>query len=86
LNKTNAINQTVIKSTTAILVSLIHYEPPITDSKTGQETTPRKHILDLENISLVSSNSQSKSNAQTLNLPWINNSPSRTNRLFEKLL
>src|SRR5687768_17478812 len=38
-NKTNVINQTVIRSTTAILVGLIHYEPPIIDETTSQETT-----------------------------------------------
>ncbi len=52
----NAINQTIIKLTTTILVSLIHYESFITNSKTGQEITSEKHILDLEDISLVSSN------------------------------
>ncbi len=77
LNKTNTINQTVIKSTTAILISLIHYESPITGLKIGQKVTPKRHILSLEDISLVSSNSQSKSNAQTLNLPWIDNNSDR---------
>jgi hypothetical protein len=52
-NKTNSINQTM-RSTNAILMGLLHYRPPTIDPITGNETVPGKHILKLDDISLVS--------------------------------
>ena len=73
-NKTNSINNQGIRSTTAILVGMIHYQQPIVDPNTGDETTPGKHIIDLEDISLIPSFSQRQPNRST-NLPWTNTSP-----------
>src|SRR6266542_4454415 len=47
-NKTNAINQSSLRSTIAVLVSSITYEPPNPSSDTNEETTTGKHILNLE--------------------------------------
>lgn len=73
-NKTNAINQTM-RSTTAILVGLMTYEPPTDDSNTSEG----KHVLNLEDISLISTNSQNRTNTSNITLPWDNSgSPSRS--------
>ncbi|PKC60804.1 hypothetical protein RhiirA1_467511 [Rhizophagus irregularis] len=69
-NKTNSINQNM-KSTTAIIVGLIQYEPPVIDDTTQEEITAGKHVVKLEDISLVSTN-RNNTNGQSLNLPWMN--------------
>ncbi|CAB4435275.1 unnamed protein product [Rhizophagus irregularis] len=69
-NKTNSINQNM-RSTTAIIVGLIQYEPPVIDDTTQEEITAGKHVVKLENISLVSTNCNN-TNGQSLNLPWMN--------------
>ncbi|RHZ86186.1 hypothetical protein Glove_54g124 [Diversispora epigaea] len=70
MNKTNSINQNS-KSTTAILVGVINYIPPITDPITNSETSPSKFTLNLEDISLITHRTTNNNN-QTLNAPWLN--------------
>uniref|UniRef100_U9UPV9 Uncharacterized protein n=1 Tax=Rhizophagus irregularis (strain DAOM 181602 / DAOM 197198 / MUCL 43194) TaxID=747089 RepID=U9UPV9_RHIID len=60
-----------MKSTTAIIVGLIQYEPPVIDDTTQEEITAGKHVVKLEDISLVSTN-RNNTNGQSLNLPWMN--------------
>ena len=67
-NKTNSINQT-LRSTTAILTGLLHHQEPIIDTTTEEETFPRKHILKLDDLSLISSN-RSYTRTQNIDLPW----------------
>ncbi|GET61526.1 hypothetical protein GLOIN_2v1586720 [Rhizophagus irregularis DAOM 181602=DAOM 197198] len=54
-NKTNSINQTM-RSTMAILSGLLYYQESIIDTSTTEESIPGKHILKLNDISLISSN------------------------------
>jgi len=70
-NKTNSINQTM-RSTTAILVGVINYVPPVIDESTQEEKATEKHILELEDISLISTNRNTNNGNQTLNVPWLN--------------
>ncbi|PKB96577.1 hypothetical protein RhiirA5_432383 [Rhizophagus irregularis] len=65
-----SINQNM-KSTTAIIVGLIQYKPPVIDDTTQEEITAGKHVVKLEDISLVSTN-RNNTNGQSLNLPWMN--------------
>ncbi|RHZ86262.1 hypothetical protein Glove_53g79 [Diversispora epigaea] len=76
-NKTNVINSGG-RSTTAILVGSMKYKPSITDPSTLQETEPEKHILELVDISILSTN-RTGENRRSPNVPWLNNS-GRTNR------
>ncbi|PKK66091.1 hypothetical protein RhiirC2_853136 [Rhizophagus irregularis] len=69
-NKTNSINQTM-RSTMAILSGLLYYQESIIDTSTTEESIPGKHILKLDDISLISSNRPNMS-AQSINLPWLN--------------
>ncbi|CAB4439580.1 unnamed protein product [Rhizophagus irregularis] len=79
-----SINQNM-RSTTAIIVGLIKYEPPVIDDTTQEEIAAGKHVVKLEDISLVSTN-RNNTNGQSLNLPWMNaqstgeGSRTRTNR------
>jgi hypothetical protein len=86
-NKTNSINQNM-RSTTAVLSGIISYEPPIVDPITAEETTPEKHILSLDDVSLISLNRNSGNTSQSLNLPWLNqggsNNANRSSRLYIK--
>jgi hypothetical protein len=75
--KTDIINLNG-RSTTAILTGSMKYKPPITDPATLQETEPEKHILELVDISILSTN-RSDENRRSPNVPWLNNS-GRTNR------
>src|ERR1044071_2782900 len=79
-NKTNSINQSM-RSTNAILMGLLHYQYPTLDPVTGDETVPGKHVLKLDDISLVST-IRTNTSAQSMNLPWLNqrNSPNRNQR------
>jgi hypothetical protein len=80
-NKTNSINQN-LRSTTAILMGVLHYQEPILDNNTEEETTPGKFILKLDDISLISSNRPNTS-TQSIELPWLKqetNSPGKTTR------
>lgn len=71
-NKTNSINQSM-RSTTAIIMGTISYQPPVADQTTQEEISPEKHIVKLEDISLVSTNRNSGSSGQqALNVPWLN--------------
>ncbi|GBC01272.1 hypothetical protein RclHR1_04120002 [Rhizophagus clarus] len=75
-NKTNAINQSM-RSSTALLVGTLTYQGPVLDETTGDETSPGKHILTLDDISLISTNRNPAANPQqSSNVPWLN---SRTN-------
>ena len=72
-NKTNTINQTM-RSTTAIIMGMIRYEPPIIDQCTQEEVSSELHILKL---ALVSSNRNNNENGQqSLNVPWLTNAQS----------
>jgi len=68
-NKTAAINQT-LRSTTILLVGFIYYEPLTnsTDQEIAVKSLTEKHILKLEDISLLSSLNQNCSNSQSINL------------------
>ncbi|PKY62547.1 hypothetical protein RhiirA4_489168 [Rhizophagus irregularis] len=55
----------------AILTDLLYYQESIIDNSTSEKTTPGKHILKLDDISLISSNRPNTS-AQSINLPWLN--------------
>lgn len=80
-NKTNAINQN-IRSTTALLVGTLIYEGPVLDETSGDETSPGKHILMLDDISLIPTNRNSATNAQqSSNAPWLT---SRTNNRTQR--
>ena len=68
-NKTNSINQT-LRSTTAILMGLLYYQERIINTDTADETTPSKHILKLDDISLIANNRTSNS-TQSIDLPWL---------------
>ena len=75
--KTASINQK-LRSTTAILVGQIAYEPPSND-----ETTPEKHVLYLEDISMISTQPQKQTNPQSINIPWLNpqtNTPTKNTK------
>jgi len=78
-NKTNSINQNM-RSTTAILVGVIRYISPIIDEVTREETTPGKHVLNLEDISLISTNRNNSDSQQSINIPWLNPQGSNNNR------
>ncbi|GES95874.1 hypothetical protein GLOIN_2v1481471 [Rhizophagus clarus] len=82
-NKTNSINQSM-RSTKAIIMGTIIYEAPVVDEVIQEELSPGNHIINLEDIFLISTN-RSSTNGQLLNVPWLNvqaNSAagSRTNR------
>jgi len=68
-SRTNSINQ-VLRSTTAILMGLLRYQEPIIDTNTAEETIPGKHILKLDDISLITT-SNGSSNSQSIELPWL---------------
>ena len=72
-NKTNSINQN-LRSTTAILTGLLCYQEPITDDNTAEETVPEKHVLKLDDITLVASN-RSNTSTQSVDLPWLKQEP-----------
>ena len=74
-NKTNSINQ-MMKSTTVMIVGIITYVLPINDEITQEETTPGKHLLKLEDISLISTNRNNNNGQQTLNVLWFNSQSS----------
>jgi hypothetical protein len=75
-NKTNAINQSM-RSTTALIMGTLTYEMPVLDETSGEETSPGKHILTLDDISLISTNrNPAVDTQQSSNAPWLN---SRTN-------
>src|SRR4051812_19147590 len=66
-----------MRSTTAIIMGMIRYEPPIIDQCTQEEVSPELHILKLKDISLVSSNRNNNGNGQQpLNVPWLTNAQS----------
>ena len=79
-NKMNAINQTMVRSTTAMLVGLIAYEPPVYDQITQEERTPGKHVVRLEDISLISTCDSVIKSQSGLNLPWLQGNSSGSNR------
>ena len=54
----------------AILAGLLYYQESIIDTSTTEESTPGKHILKLDDISLISSN-WSNISVQSTNLPWL---------------
>ncbi|CAB4422817.1 unnamed protein product [Rhizophagus irregularis] len=80
-NKTNSINQNM-RSTTAILVGVIYYVPPVINEITQEETADGKHVLELEEISLISTDRNNNTSQQSLNLPWLNQQGSNNNRSY----
>jgi hypothetical protein len=79
-NKTNSINQNM-RSTTAVLVGLINYEPPAEDDQiTQEENLPGKHVLKLDDISLTSTPNNVNNSQSAINVPWLQgNGSSNTN-------
>ena len=76
-NKTNTINQTM-RSTTAILMWLITYKPSEHNQQiTQKEKTPGKHLLKLEDISLISTRNNNNSN-QNVDVSWLQSNTNRT--------
>ena len=61
-----------MRSTTAVIMGLLTYEPPVIDQTTQDEIMPAKHVINLEDISLVSTNRNNGNNHQSLNVPWLN--------------
>ncbi|CAB4379972.1 unnamed protein product [Rhizophagus irregularis] len=53
------------------IFGLLYYQESIIDTSTTEESIPGKHILKLDDISLISSNRPNMS-AQSINLPWLN--------------
>ncbi|CAG8820514.1 10297_t:CDS:2, partial [Gigaspora margarita] len=75
VNKTNAINQKIC-STTALLVSTMNYLCSTSNSNEG------KHILVLEEISLLSTYVNNKNtNNQEINIPWLSQGSSSARTL-----
>ena len=66
-NKTDSINQT-LRSTTALLIGFIYYKPLIKNQEIIRESSNEKHILILEDISLLSSLNRTHTNIQ-IDLP-----------------
>ncbi|KAF0538903.1 hypothetical protein F8M41_007429 [Gigaspora margarita] len=74
-SRTNSINQK-IQSTTALLVKTINYLRPTSDSNEG------KHVLTLEEISLLSTYVNNKNaNNQGINIPWLSQGSSSARTL-----
>ncbi|KAF0465243.1 hypothetical protein F8M41_026311 [Gigaspora margarita] len=74
-NRTNAINQKIC-STTALLVGTMSYLRPTSNSNEG------KHILVLEEISLLSTYVNNKNtNNQGINIPWLSQGSSSARTL-----
>ena len=70
-NKTNFINQNM-RSTTAVLVGLINYEPPAEDDQiTQEENLAEKHVLRLNDISLTSTRNNINNSQSGINVPWL---------------
>ncbi|CAB4435524.1 unnamed protein product [Rhizophagus irregularis] len=61
-----------MRSTTAIIMDTIVYQAPVINEVTQEESSPNKHVINLEDISLISTNHNSGNAAQSLNLPWLN--------------
>ncbi|CAG8621112.1 8095_t:CDS:2 [Diversispora eburnea] len=76
-NKTNTINLSG-RLTIATLIGSMKYKLSVIDPITSQETESEKHILELVDMSILSTN-RSEENRRSLNVPWSNNSR-RTNR------
>ncbi|CAB4423170.1 unnamed protein product [Rhizophagus irregularis] len=71
-----------MRSTTAILVGVIYYVPPVINEITQEETADGKHVLELEEISLISTDRNNNTSQQSLNLPWLNQQGSNNNRSY----
>ena len=80
-NKTNSINQNM-RSTIAVLVSLINYKPPAKDDQiTQEENLAEKHVLRLDDISLTSTRNSVNNSQSGINVPWLQgNDSSNMNR------
>ena len=63
-----------MRSTTTVLTGLLAYKAPVIDESSGEEISPGKHILMLNDISLISTNKNNASNTQqsSANAPWLN--------------
>ncbi|CAB4393701.1 unnamed protein product [Rhizophagus irregularis] len=57
-----------MRSATAIIMGTIIYEAPVIKEVTQKESSPGKHIINLEDISLISMNRSSTNTRQLLNL------------------
>ncbi|UZO06369.1 uncharacterized protein OCT59_026694 [Rhizophagus irregularis] len=57
-----------MRSATAIIMGTIIYEAPVIKEVTQKESSPGKHIINLEDISLTSMNRSSTNAGQSLNL------------------
>ena len=71
-----------MRSTTAMLSGLISYEPPEYDQITQEEKVPGRHVVRLEDISLISTRNTGNG-GQNINVPWLqgnNNAYNRYNR------
>jgi hypothetical protein len=80
-NKTNSVNQSM-RSTSAILIGVIYYEHPMIDQSSGEEiSSDGKHILELDDISLIPmATNRSNTSSQSVNLPWMNQNTSGASR------
>ncbi|RGB29122.1 hypothetical protein C1646_766969 [Rhizophagus diaphanus] len=63
---------------------LLYYQESIVDPSTSEETTPAKHILKLDDISLISSNRPNTS-AQSINLLWLNQESTNSRNTPQRL-
>ncbi|CAG8807546.1 20954_t:CDS:2 [Gigaspora margarita] len=69
-NRMNSVNQNG-HSTNALLVGTINYHEPIINNTTNNEITPGKHILTLENMTIIMANYTTTNNTQTINILWL---------------
>ena len=64
-------------------MDLLSYQEPTINADTGDEITHAKHILKLDDISLINSN-RSNTSAQSVNLPWLNQETNPKRRLVRQ--
>ena len=70
----------MVRSTMAMLVGLIAYEPPVYDQITWEERIPGKHVVKLEDILMLSTCNSTNNSQSGPNLLWLQgNSNSRSN-------
>ncbi|CAB5392170.1 unnamed protein product [Rhizophagus irregularis] len=63
-----------MRSATAIIMGTIIYEAPVIKEVTQKESSPGKHIINLEDISLISMNRSSTNTRQLLEIIIANES------------
>ncbi|KAF0437042.1 hypothetical protein F8M41_004526 [Gigaspora margarita] len=65
-------------STNALLVGTINYYEPINNNTTNNEITTGKHILTLEDMTMITTNHTTTNNTQTINILWLSQANNST--------